>query len=61
MFEARGRLKATKYMLVDEQVAMFLYILTHHVKNRIIKRQFLGELVGISRITCSNMIIRRVS
>jgi hypothetical protein len=40
MFEARGGLKATKYMLVDEQVAMFLYILAHNVKNRIIKRQF---------------------
>ena len=40
MLEARGGLKATKHMLVDEQVAMFLYILAHHVKNRIIKRQF---------------------
>jgi hypothetical protein len=38
MLEARGGLKATKHMLIDEQVAMFLYILAHHIKNRIIKR-----------------------
>jgi hypothetical protein len=52
MFEARGGLKDTKHMLVDEQVAMFLYILAHHVKNRIIKRQFRrsGEtIIGISK------------
>jgi hypothetical protein len=37
MLEVRGGLKAIKHMLVDEQVAMFLYILVHHIKNRIIK------------------------
>jgi hypothetical protein len=48
MLEARGGLKATKHILEDEQVAMFLYILAHHVKNRIIKRQFklLGEIIS---------------
>jgi hypothetical protein len=49
ILEARGRLKATKHMLVDEQVAMFLYILAHHVKNRIIKHQFRRSGETISR------------
>jgi hypothetical protein len=49
MLKARGRLKATKHMLVDEQVAMFLYILAHHVKNRIVKRQFRRSGETISR------------
>jgi hypothetical protein len=49
MLEARGGLKATKHMLVDEQVAMFLYILAHYVNNRIIKRQFRRSRETISR------------
>jgi hypothetical protein len=49
MLEVRGGLKATKHMLVDEQVAMFLYILAHHVKNRIIKCQFRRPGETISR------------
>ena len=35
-----GGLTPSKHMLVDEQVAMFLYILAHHVKNRVIKHNF---------------------
>ncbi|GJX02662.1 ALP1-like protein isoform X1 [Tanacetum coccineum] len=35
MLEMNGKLKASKYLKVDEQVAMFLYILAHHVKNRV--------------------------
>ncbi|GKD49313.1 ALP1-like protein isoform X1 [Tanacetum coccineum] len=35
MLEMNGKLKASKYLRVDEQVAMFLYILAHHVKNRV--------------------------
>lgn len=49
MLEARGGLKATKHMLIDEQVAMFLYILAHHVKNRIVKCQFRRSGETISR------------
>lgn len=49
MLEARGGLKATKHMLIDELVGMFLYILAHHVKNRIIKRQFRSSGETISR------------
>lgn len=35
-------------MLIDEQVAMFLYILAHHHKNRVIKGNFgrSGETVS---------------
>jgi hypothetical protein len=49
MLEARGGLKATKHMLLDEQVAMFLYMLAHHVKNRITIRQFRRSRETISR------------
>ena len=40
MLEALGGLRATRHMLIDEQVAMFLHILAHHVKNRVIKHKF---------------------
>lgn len=48
MLETRGGLKASTYLQVDEQVAMFLHILAHHVKNRIIKLRFMrsGETVS---------------
>ena len=36
MLEVIGGLKSSKYLRVDEQVAMFLHILAHHVKNRVI-------------------------
>ncbi|KAL5549428.1 hypothetical protein UlMin_004659 [Ulmus minor] len=47
MLESRGGLRASKYLQIDEQVAMFLHIISHHVKNSIIKFQFLrlGETV----------------
>ncbi|PPD99257.1 hypothetical protein GOBAR_DD03719 [Gossypium barbadense] len=32
--ESIGGLKSTRFMLVDEQVAMFLHIISHHLKNR---------------------------
>jgi hypothetical protein len=60
MLEARGGLKATKHMLVDEQVATFLYILAHHVKNRIIKRQFRhsGETISMHFKNVLHVVIR---
>ncbi|XP_020259584.1 uncharacterized protein LOC109836081 [Asparagus officinalis] len=42
-------LKDTKNMLVDEQVAMFLHIIAHHVKNRVIKQMFQRSGGTISR------------
>ena len=48
MLENRGGLRASRYLQMDEQVAMFLHILAHHVKNRVIKFQFMrsGETVS---------------
>ncbi|KAL5564341.1 hypothetical protein UlMin_027505 [Ulmus minor] len=48
MLESRGGLRASKYLQIDEKVAMFLHIISHHVKNRVIKFQFLrsGETVS---------------
>lgn len=40
MLKMDGKLKASKYLQVDEQVAIFLYILAHHVKNRVVKFHF---------------------
>ncbi|KAI4365431.1 hypothetical protein MLD38_021415 [Melastoma candidum] len=40
MLKNAGKLKDTKHMMVDEQVALFLHILAHHVKNRVIKFRF---------------------
>ncbi|XP_054793325.1 protein ALP1-like isoform X1 [Prosopis cineraria] len=44
-----GGLKPSKNMLVDEQVAMFLHILAHHVKNRVIQHNFGRSGETISR------------
>lgn len=33
-------LKASKYLQVDKQVQIFLYVLAHHVKNRVVKFLF---------------------
>ncbi|GAV76336.1 hypothetical protein CFOL_v3_19811 [Cephalotus follicularis] len=44
-----GGLKCTQNMLVDEQVAMCLHILTHHVKNRVVKFRFRRSEETISR------------
>ncbi|KAG6499961.1 hypothetical protein ZIOFF_039775 [Zingiber officinale] len=43
MLESEGGLKGTRYMEVDEQVAMSLHLLAHHVKNRTIQFQFKGS------------------
>ncbi|KAL7604732.1 uncharacterized protein LOC111885647 [Lactuca sativa] len=40
MVEIVGKLQAFRYLQIDEQVARFLYILAHHVKNRVAKFQF---------------------
>ncbi|XP_062080258.1 protein ALP1-like [Humulus lupulus] len=48
MLETRGGLKASKYLQVDEQVAMFLHVIAHHVKNRVIRFRFMrsGETIS---------------
>ncbi|KAG8383538.1 hypothetical protein BUALT_Bualt04G0023900 [Buddleja alternifolia] len=49
MLHATGRLQATRNMTVDEQAAMFLHILAHHLKNRTIKNHFLHYEEIVSR------------
>lgn len=49
MLKVVGGLVPTKNMDVEELVAMFLHILAHHAKNRIIKRQFVRSGETISR------------
>ena len=48
MLDTIGGLKPTRHMLVDEQVAMFLHILAHHMKNRVLQFEFgrSGETVS---------------
>ena len=49
MLDRIGGLKPSKHMLIDEQVAMFLHILAHHVKNRVIQFEFRRSGETISR------------
>lgn len=49
MLETIEKLKETKNMEIDEQVAIFLHILAHHVKNRVIKQRFKRSSETISR------------
>ncbi|KAL5554073.1 hypothetical protein UlMin_041474 [Ulmus minor] len=49
MLQTIGGLRGSKYLCIDEQVAMFLHILAHHVKNRVIKFQFLRFGQTVSR------------
>ena len=44
-----GRLKDTRHVKVEEKVALFLHILAHHVKNRVIKFRFLRSGETVSR------------
>ena len=49
MLRTIGKLKDSKYVDVEEMVALFLHILAHHVKNRVIKFRFLRSEETISR------------
>ena len=40
MLERIGGLKYSKHLLVDEQGAMFLHVLAHCIKNRVIQFEF---------------------
>ena len=44
-----GKLEPTRHILVDEQVAIFLHILAHHIKNRSIQNDFHRSGESISR------------
>ncbi|KAK1441000.1 hypothetical protein QVD17_06836 [Tagetes erecta] len=60
MLESNGNLKASKYVQVDEQVAIFLYVLAHHVKNRVAKFLFhrSGETISKHFNNVLNFVIR---
>ena len=60
MLQTLGGLKSSRNMLVDEQVTMFLHIISHHLKNRVIKHHFnrSGETVSRSFHNVLNAVIR---
>ena len=49
MLKNIGGLRPTRNMAIDEQVAMFLYIISHHIKNRVIRQNFQRSSETISR------------
>ncbi|XP_052481340.1 uncharacterized protein LOC128035544 [Gossypium raimondii] len=59
MLQTLEGLKSSRNMLVDEQVAMFLHIISHHLKNRVIKHHFnrSGETVSRSFYSILNDVI----
>ena len=48
LFKIVGSLEPIRHMCVEELVAIFLHILAHDIKNRVIKRQFTrsGEIIS---------------
>lgn len=48
MLQTKGNLKESKYLQIHEQVAIFLHVLAHHAKNRVVKFMFRrsGETVS---------------
>ncbi|MFQ6626038.1 hypothetical protein Gotur_005126 [Gossypium turneri] len=60
MLQTLGGLKSSRNMLVDEQVAMFLHIISHHLKNRVTKHHFnrSGETVSRSFHNVLNVVMR---
>ncbi|MFQ6652970.1 hypothetical protein Gotur_024600 [Gossypium turneri] len=49
MLQTSEGLKSSRNMLVDEQVAMFLHIISYHLKNRVIKHHFNRSEETVSR------------
>ncbi|MFQ6666711.1 hypothetical protein Gotur_032967 [Gossypium turneri] len=60
MLQTLRGLKSSRNMLVDEQVAMFLHIISHHLKNQVIKHHFnsSGETISRSFHNVLNTVIR---
>lgn len=58
MLRISGRLQDTRNVYVEEMIAMFLHILAHHEKNRIIQDRFLRSRETISRYF--NMVLKAV-
>lgn len=49
LFRQLGTLRDKRYMSIEEQVAMFLGILAHHEKNRVVKFKFLRSGHTVSK------------
>lgn len=60
MFEMKGKLCPTKHTDIAEQVAIFLHILGHHAKNRVIKFEFQrsGETISKHFSNVLNAVLR---
>ncbi|MFQ6634757.1 hypothetical protein Gotur_011017 [Gossypium turneri] len=60
MLKTLRGLKSSRNMLIDEQVTMFLHIISHHLKNRVIKHHFnrFGETITRSFHNVLNTVIR---
>ncbi|MFQ6621149.1 hypothetical protein Gotur_002660 [Gossypium turneri] len=59
MLQTLGGLKLLRNMFVDEQVAIFLHIISYHLKNGVIKHHFnrFGETISISFHNVLNVVI----
>ncbi|MFQ6624495.1 hypothetical protein Gotur_003316 [Gossypium turneri] len=59
MLQTLRGLKSSRKMLVNEQVAMFLHIISHHLKNRVTKHHFnrFGETISKSFHNVLNVVI----
>ncbi|XP_020976010.1 protein ALP1-like [Arachis ipaensis] len=68
MLKVVGKLEPSRNMGVEEMVAIFLYIIAHDVKIRVIKRQFVRSEETISRrfndvllaiLRCHNLLLKK--
>ena len=59
LLRTSGRLKVARDVAVEEQVAIFVHILGHHIKNRVIKYRFnrSGETVSRYFNTVLNVVL----
>ncbi|GKD12815.1 hypothetical protein Tco_1197222, partial [Tanacetum coccineum] len=60
MLETLGGLRASRNMDIDEQVAIFLHIIAHNVKNRVMRCRFYrsGETISRHFSRVCNAVIR---
>ncbi|XLS44771.1 hypothetical protein HN51_001636, partial [Arachis hypogaea] len=68
MLKVIGKLEPSRNMGVEEMVAIFLHIIAHDVKIRVIKRQFVSSEETISRwfndvllanLRCHNLLLKK--
>jgi len=57
MLQVIGGLLHTRHMCVKELVAIFLHILAHHVKNRMISRHFSNVLLAV--LKCHKELLKQ--